>query len=773
MTLPIHRSLLRLIRSLWRPIIVVLCAMTAPASTKGDEAVKSPEAPVAPQNIAAFFTLDGVIADNGTAAVRRIAMQLQAQAIQEKKQAFLVLELSPGVSEFHHVYSMIDFLTSDATANLTTICWVPKTVAGNNACVALACSEIVLHPEAELGDIGRGGALPASDQLIVKSIVSKRRNRRVTESLVVGLMDPASSIFQLTIESSPGTIEKRIVTQEEAAELRQANFPVRDSKQIKDSGVAWKINAAQAREWGVLAGQVVTSRAELASTYALPIDSLSERPNRQGDQNVAFIKINGMIDPVLSSFLQRQVERAVEGHADLILCEIDSLGGFQFECDDLAETLAGLKDRGVHTVAYIPIEASGGAAVIACGCDDIYLGPQAKIGDVAFLSSSPRRGHRGQAPPPPPPPPNKWNPNEPPQPQSDISSTIDLLGELAVSKNRPAAILKAMADPNLVVYQATHQTQGTVSFRTEEEIHATGEVWVKGPPIAESGSGKRLFLTGRRAHELQIARSPVESLDELKQVLGISAQQRLAPMERTWVDDFVFWLNRPTVMALLFFIGLVAIYKEMFTMTGVFGLVSAVCFGLYFWSKVLGGTAGMLEVVLFVIGVVCLLLEFLVLPGFGVFGLTGGILTLASIVMAAQTFGHLGPNMSDFDQTFQTLKIFGSAMLGVMVCAFALAKYLPQIPLFHDMILHPPSQDSFLTPRLKPELIGKAAALVGKTGLTLTQLRPSGKAEVDGQIVDVMSEGVFIPEGNPIEVIECHRHRIVVRQIEQIDEQHT
>ena len=213
------------------------------------------------------------------------------------------------------------------------------------------------------------------------------------------------------------------------------------------------------------------------------------------------------------------------------------------------------------------------------------------------------------------------------------------------------------------------------------------------------------------------------------------------------------------------FFGLVAIYIELHTMTGLFGLASALCFGVFFWSKVLGGTAGGLEILLFLMGVGCLLLEFLVIPGFGVFGVTGVLLVLASIIMASQTFGHLGPQASDLNESLKTMKIFGGAVLGVVVTAVALAKYLPSIPLFSDMILTPPSESDLSAPRLKPELVSGTANLIGQSGVAMTLLRPSGKAEIGGNYVDVISEGEFIPEGTPIQVVECSGKKVVVRRM--------
>ena len=736
--------------ALWAVMGSLLAAVAGAQDAKpavGPAVPAGPAVTAESRNIATFVTLDGAITDTVTAGVRRAALDLQARALQEQKQAFLVLELSPGSSEFHHVFALSEFLASEATANITTICWVPKTVTGTNVCVALACSEIVMHPDAQLGDIGRGHALPANEQLIVKSIVGKRRNRRVTEALAVGLMDPGVVVLQVTVEPTPGNVEKRVVTQSEALRLREANVVIKDSQTLKDAGAAWILTANQAREWGVLVSQVAGSRRDVVDAYSLPLDSLRERPVVDGNVKVELIEIKGVIEPILTSFLLRQIERAVDEGAKIIIFDIDSPGGGLFLSMELAGAIADLKDRGVHAVAYIPDAALSGAALISLGCDDIYMHPEAKLGDVGAIRETAEGGQFEEVP------------------AKLLSLLVELQGELARRKHRPVALLKSMTDKNLEVYRATHKTKGTVTYMSEAAIHEAGDEWIQGPLVEESKVGSFLTVNGRRAHELLLAQPPVDSLNDLKVRLGIPPEKRLVAMQRTWVDDTVFVLNTPFMMGLLFFIGLVSIYLELHTMTGIFGLISAVCFGLFFWSKVLGGTAGSLEIVLFLMGVGCLLLEFLVLPGFGFFGVTGFLLTFASIIMASQTFGHLGPQMSDTGQTLQTMKVFGGAVLGLVVTAVALSKFLPQIPLFNDMILTPPSADAFAAPRLKPQLVGKMADLIGQTGVALTMLRPSGKAEINGNLVDVLSEGSFIPEGTAIQVVECVGKSVVVRRV--------
>jgi membrane-bound serine protease (ClpP class) len=59
----------------------------------------------------------------------------------------------------------------------------------------------------------------------------------------------------------------------------------------------------------------------------------------------------------------------------------------------------------------------------------------------------------------------------------------------------------------------------------------------------------------------------------------------------------------------------------------------------------------------------------------------------------------------------------------------------------------------------------------GKRGVTRTTLRPTGVAKIDGERVNVVSEGMIIEPGTPVEVVEISGNRVVVKEIEESDGQ--
>lgn len=698
--------------------------------------------------IGRYLTLESPITDETIGWVRQTGLELQQIARQENRPVYLILEVRPGTSQFHHVYALADFLTSADIPNVNTVAWLPETVVGHNVIAALACSEIVMHPDAQIGDIGLGKALPADQQQFIRNMVAKRRNKKVNESLATALMDPSATLVQLTLQPEPGMVEKRLVTEQEAERVLRSGVEIRDRQTIKEAGTPGLFSGTSGRSLDVLVVRTAGSRTELAEAYSLPLEALREQRPRGGARTVSLIEVKGTIEPVLETFLVRQIDRAVAGGATTIIFEITSDGGLLYPSRDLAFRIADLEQRNIRTIAFIPDRALSGAAFIALGCDEIYMTPNAQIGDILPLEIRPG-GPIERAP------------------EKQLAVLVEWLRDIAEKKHRPAAVCMAMADPNIAVYQATNARTGAIWYLTEDQLHAAGADWVAGPMVPESRPGNPLSVRAERAHALRIAEAPVHDFDALKQRVGIPPDVRPVRIGRTWIDSLVFVLNTPVVMGLLFFLGIICIYFELHFTTGLFGIISALCFGLFFWSKFLGGTAGWLEVLLFVIGLGCIAIEVFVVPGLSVFGISGGLLVFASLVMASQTFGNLDPR-TDFRAATQTIGTLSAAIVAVIGTAMLLSRFLPAIPIFNQLILTPPGTEGHhpSEPRLRPELTGSdpRSALVGRVGTALTVLRPAGKAEIEGRPVDVVSEGPFVNEGARIEVIRVAGNRIVVRE---------
>jgi len=703
-----------------------------------------------------FLTLPSVTDDAALGRVSRTALALQARAQQEQRRAVLVLEVVPGSSPFHQVRGLAKFLSADLPG-VRTIAWVPGKVTGNNVIIALACQEIVMAPEAELGDISLGQALDPDEQAFVVNLANRRRNNALSEALLLGMLDRQRELLWVRLEppgAAPGTSETRVVLRPGFEDLQRAGMVIPEVRTIKEAGTPGVFTGERSRALHILAAHVTDSRQKVAELYGLPAESLRETAITGEAPRTIRIAIDGPIEPQLEQYVQRQIARAVEGGANLIVFEIDSPGGMLGPSLNLASTVSELKRRKVHAIAWIPKAAYSGAAIIALGCDEIYLAPNATIGDAEPIELQ-ANGQFERVP------------------EKLVSALAQQMEHLAELKGRPKALAGAMADKDLRVFQVKNRQNGKIWYLSEAEIHAANEEWDQVAPVPECENDRLLTVSGQRAHELRLAETPVADFDELKSRLGIPSADPVPLAQRTWVDQLVYILNLRFVTGLLLLAGFVALYFEAHFPSGLFGIFAALCFGLFFWSKFLGGSAGWLEVMLFLLGIGCLAIEIFVVPGFGVFGLSGILLCLASLILAMQTFviPHTMNDLYGVGYGVLTLSLVGISML-----AFAglVGRYLPQIPFLNQMVLEPPGfHPDDHRPRLRPDLVDQPAnpllerdaALVGRRGQTMTVLRPAGRARIGEDYLDVISEGVFIPPGRAVEVIEVAGNRIVVREL--------
>lgn len=728
----------------------LLAICVAPWPARGQEETPPKVAPVGK-----FLTIVSPIDDRVLLRVSNTAQQLQQQAAKEQRPAILVLEIAPGTSQFHHVQALSRLLTSSQFSQVQTVAWLPETVTGPNALVALSCRNIVMHPDAELGDLGRGHPLEPEDQQIALAVAQKRQNPLVSTALIRAMIDPQEQLWRVRLKTKKGDaepIETRAVTRAELETLRSTGAQIEAAEVIKETGVLGTFRGSTARDLEILVTHTADSRPAVAELYNLPREALREPPPDRDTQKARLIRVTDTINSLQENFLKRQIDRALGAGTHLIVFEIDSPGGELLASINLAQTIADLDPKRVRTVAYVPEKALSGAAIIALGCDEIYLHPSATIGDAGPIELK-SGGMFERAP------------------EKILSPLRAALKTLAEKKNRPVALCEAMADRSLKVFEARNRDNGRVWYLSEAELQQSAGEWIAGPQVREANGELLLTVDGRRAHELLLAEKPVSDLDELKVRVGLPASYRLQPIEKTWVDTTVFILNLPPVIVLLFMLGIGCLYLELHFPSGLLGIASALCFAVFFWSKFLGGTAGWLEVILFALGAGCLAMEIFVVPGFGVFGVSGILMVLASVVMASQTWGNLEPNadLKDLAKTLGTLVAAGGA---VAVLGLALGRFLPRVPLFESIILSPPNQEGGNEPTLAPRLLTQSpsaaaasGAAVGQRGETLSMLRPAGKARINGRLTDVVSDGPFIAEGATVEVTQVTGSRIVVRQV--------
>jgi len=477
---------------------------------------------------------------------------------------------------------------------------------------------------------------------------------------------------------------------------------------------------------------------------ALAATSLAKAPPKTEFQRAVRIPFQGEITPFTKAYLDRKLREARDMDADLVLLEIDSPGGYAITSFEIADELSAVD--WAHVVAYVPNEALSGAAFVALGCHEIVMDEAATLGDAGpiFLDEDSFFKH---------------------VPEKLRSKLAKDARQLAENNGRPPALAEAMVDMDLQVYRYRHVDTDDVRYLSELEHEQLDDSnhWEKEQIVRESRKGLFLTVSGKRAVELGLANRSAADEAALLKPYGV-APDEVTELRTTWVDTLVMVLNHWFITALIVIIGLVALYIE-FSAPGVGlgGLIAGLCFCLFFWSRFLGGTAGWLEVTLFVAGVGFLLVELFVLPGFGVAGLTGVLLILASLILAGQTF--VWPESGDqWSRVLYSVFIVFGSLTFVIVAAAVVSQYTGKVPVVSALALKPP--EPMAKEGTESGASGGCAAsggvTVGDTGEALSPLRPAGVVRIGGKRVDVVTDGEFLEPGTPIRVLEVAGNRVLV-----------
>lgn len=473
-------------------------------------------------------------------------------------------------------------------------------------------------------------------------------------------------------------------------------------------------------------------------------EAAGEQP-RDRQRTAVMIPLHEDINPLSGALLERKFRDAVESGVDVVILDIHSPGGFTAVTFELMDML--LDAEGVETVAFIEKDAISGAALMALAADRIVMLPDARIGDAGEIVMGRDGAFRYTE-------------------AKSRSVLAQKVRDTAKATGRPLALAEKMVDKDLVVFEATHKQDGTVRYFSERDWTSLEhpERWERGKPVREAGEEMFFIANGARAVELGIADQTISSRDRLAEELGV--EEPIPVLERSWVDTLVLILNSGIVTFLLLLIGMVALVIELSAPgIGVGGLTSVLCFGLFFWSRFLGGTTGWLEVTLFVIGLLFMATEIFLIPGFGVAGIGGLALTLGSLVMASRRVVWPEGDQQWLDLGVDVLTV-AAAFGGFLVILLLLSSYLGDIPGLSRLTLKPQvaaEGPASISPEEAVSLPAWQRVAVGDAGTTLSPLRPSGKMQFGDDTVDVVTEGDFVESGQTVKVIRKQGARVVVR----------
>lgn len=407
---------------------------------------------------------------------------------------------------------------------------------------------------------------------------------------------------------------------------------------------------------------------------------------------VGWIQLEGEINPGTVIFVERALQEARGKEASSLVLELDTPGGY---LDSVVEIQRLLLSQEIPLYAFVRQRALSAGAFLALSADRLFMAPASTIGaaEPRYLGSD---------------------------------SVADPKALSAWEAQMRGAAERQGKDPELA------------AAMVNRELAIEGVV----------KEGELLTLTAGEAKRLALADEVVANREELLSLVAMPSALTVT-FSPSAAERLTGFITKPAVATLLLTLALAAMVIEILTAGfGVAGLVSILCFGLYFGGHFLAGAAGWEAILLFLLGLVLLLVEAFI-PGFGVFG-AGGLLALAvSIVLAAVT-------------AVQGVSILLFSFLLSAVLVFFAFRFLQKRGMLRKFIL----QEAATTEQGYVSTANKGE-LVGASGRTLTPLRPAGKALIGKEQVDVVSEGVYIPAGREIYVHQVEGVRVVVRALEK------
>jgi membrane-bound serine protease (ClpP class) len=423
-------------------------------------------------------------------------------------------------------------------------------------------------------------------------------------------------------------------------------------------------------------------------------------PSGDRPANVHRVQIEGVIDLGLAPLVRRAITEATEARAAALILEINTLGG---RVDAAIQIRDALLDADIPTIAFVHRRAISAGALIALACDQIVMAGASTIG-----AAQPVLGGAPGA-----------------TPQAVSEKTVSFLRKefraTAEARKRPPLIAEAMVDADVVV-------EGL------------------------SEKGKLLTLTTRQAIESGIADREADSLEAV--LAGASLRgATVSDVLANWAEALVRLLTHPIVSSLLMTAGLVGLITEIRTPGfGIPGAVGLTSLSLFFWGHWLVQLAGWEELLLVGLGIVLLIAEVFILPGFGIAGVLGIVALVGGL--GASLVGDAATWPDWIEAAWQVAGV----LIGTVVVMIILLRWLPRIRMARRLVL----EDEMSAASGYASAPEHEHELLGRTGMTSSPLHPAGLATIDGRRIDVVSEGGFIDAGTPVRVVRVDGNRVVV-----------
>jgi membrane-bound serine protease (ClpP class) len=696
--------------------------------------------------------IDGQVSAALRQTLKRIS-EKTSPAAQRRNRPVVVLEFDTRGgqtgrgSELEACMALARYLRDPDLNRLQTVAYIPQRreglgwgteestasgeLNGHAVLVAIAANQIAIDPDAAIGKAGIDDKTADDLYREIYRSVASRGLTTLPVSVALSMLDREQELYRVTDnDGAVSYVNGETLKQMEASGkpltvvtvTPQGSFSLLTGKQLQDFG---------------LVRLLPESRLELARELDLNPNVLQGDPADGGKWKPLLVNLPPFIDSRTATWVTRSLKQKLGGdEVNLVIFKLGDNLGDEEACLRIGRLIASYDSDEIRTVAFLESSVRGPAGVIALACNQLIMNEDSRLG-----------GDYGQE--------ELMNENE-------LNELREEVKRLAEDKGSDWSMLMQMLEPSLVVTRYRHQKTGQIRLMCNAEFENTEQAdqWAALGPM-----GSAEGISAVMAEQNGLARTIVSDIEQVK--IFYQLDESIPTLTPSKIDRriarFAEFLSSPFVSPWLLFGAMFFLSTEFSAPgLGVPGFLAVLCFGLFFWSQSLDGNADWLEVIMFIIGVIFIVMEIFVIPGFGVFGIGGIVLVFSSLVLASQSF--LVPrSLNDMVQmTYSFVPVIGAGF-GVLTAGIVLRNLIPKTPMLRRLILQPRKfVDTGLGGRMDPEAMVDWSYLQGLSGETATRLNPSGKARIQGKVYDVISNGQMLERGQGVVVIEAIGNRIVV-----------
>ncbi len=403
------------------------------------------------------------------------------------------------------------------------------------------------------------------------------------------------------------------------------------------------------------------------------------------------------VDRWYSGYIRRAFEKAEEENASLIILELDTPGGAVSDALNIKNILL---DSEIPTVVFINKNAISAGALIALSAQNIYMADGSLIGAVTPVLMTGEGIKKAD--------------------EKTVSAMRAAMRSAAEANGYNANIAEAMVDENIVL------------TKKDDGINLDNKTL--------------LTLTSEEAIELGISSGAAKNISDILKLQDIKDAEIINIRENKYDTLTRFMLN-PAFLSIILALGLFSLYLEIRTPGfAIPGAVAVICFGIYFIAQFSVGGFTWIAPAIFALGILLLLLEIFVIPGFGIAGIFGIISIIAGLLLAF-----------DISNIETALTVVLSSVIVTTVLIVASLSFLPKSSVFKKIALA--DDTSTYHSSVSYEHI------LDRVCKTSTLLRPAGIIEIDGKRYDAISDGGFIDKDIEVKVILVQGNKIVVKKV--------